>query len=196
MLQRLGFNDEAEFRAFNLPITQRWIMMQKVAIIGSCGAGKSTLAVNLGKKLNLPVIHLDAYYWQSGWQETDAQKWLQIQQELIKGNSWIIDGNYSNTLEIRLAAADTVIWLDFNCYLCLWRVCQRYLKYPGKTRPDMAANCPERLNRDFIQYVWNFPRIHRSKIIDKLAKYQHKQIIILQNPHQALDLLEGFNSEP
>ncbi|MEY4520194.1 MAG: hypothetical protein RLZZ499_2794, partial [Cyanobacteriota bacterium] len=152
-------------------------MMQKVAIIGSCGAGKSTLAMNLGKKLNLPVIHLDAYYWQSGWQETDASQWLEIQQELIKGNSWIIDGNYGNTMGIRLAAADTVIWLDFNRYLCLWRVCKRYLKYPGKTRPDMAANCPERLNRDFIQYVWNFPRVHRSKIIDKLANYQHKQII-------------------
>jgi adenylate kinase family enzyme len=171
-------------------------MMQKVAIIGSCGAGKSTLAVNLGKKLNLPVIHLDAYYWQSGWQETDAQEWLQIQQELIKGNSWIIDGNYSNTLDIRLAAADTVIWLDFNRYLCLWRVCQRYLKYLGKTRPDMAANCPERLNREFMQYVWNFPRVHRSKIIDKLAEYQqqkNKQVIILQNHSQVLDLLEGIN---
>lgn len=168
-------------------------MMQKVAIIGSCGAGKSTLAVNLGKKLNLPVIHLDAYYWQSGWQETDASQWLEIQQELIKGNSWIIDGNYGNTMGIRLAAADTVIWLDFNRYLCLWRVCKRYLKYPGKTRPDMGVNCPERLNRDFIQYVWNFPRVHRSKIIDKLANYQHKQIIMLHNPHQVVDLLEGIN---
>ena len=66
MLQRLGFNDEAEFRAFNLPITQRWIMMQKVAIIGSCGAGKSTLAVNLGKKLNLPVIHIEILFNTSG----------------------------------------------------------------------------------------------------------------------------------
>jgi adenylate kinase family enzyme len=168
-------------------------MMQKVAIIGSCGAGKSTLAVNLGKKLNLPVIHLDAYYWQSGWQETDASQWLEIQQELIKGNSWIIDGNYGNTMGIRLAAADTVIWLDFNRYLCLWRVCKRYLKYPGKTRPDMGVNCPERLNRDFIQYVWNFPRVHRSKIIDKLANYQQNKQIILQNPHQVLDLLEGIN---
>ncbi|MEO0012222.1 MAG: hypothetical protein RLZZ535_611 [Cyanobacteriota bacterium] len=168
-------------------------MMQKVAIIGSCGAGKSTLAMNLGKKLNLPVIHLDAYYWQSGWQETDASQWLEIQQELIKGNSWIIDGNYGNTMGIRLAAADTVIWLDFNRYLCLWRVCKRYLKYPGKTRPDMAANCPERLNRDFIQYVWNFSRVHRSKIIDKLANYQQNKQITLQNPHQVLDLLEGIN---
>jgi hypothetical protein len=106
---------------------------------------------------DLPVIHLDAYYWQSGWQENDPQQWLQIQQELIQCDRWIIDGNYGNTMDIRLAVADTVIWLDFNRYLCLWRVCKRYLKYPGKTRPDMAANCPERLTREFLQYVWNFP---------------------------------------
>jgi adenylate kinase family enzyme len=168
--------------------------MQQVAIIGSCGAGKSTLAKTLGDKLNLPVIHLDAYYWQPGWQETEAQRWQQIQQELIKGNSWVIDGNYGNTMDIRLAAADTIIWLDFNRYLCLGRVIKRYLQYPGKTRPDMAANCPERLNREFIKYVWNFPQIHRSKITARLAKYQQdKQIIILQNPHQVLDLLGGIN---
>ncbi|NJK56575.1 MAG: DNA topology modulation protein [Pleurocapsa sp. SU_5_0] len=168
---------------------------QKIAIIGSCGAGKSTLAVNLGKKLDLPVIHLDAYYWQSGWQETNTQQWLQIQEKLIKNNRWIIDGNYGNTMDIRLAAADTVIWLDFNRYLCLWRVFQRYLKYPGKTRPDMAVNCPERLTGEFIEYVWNFPQVHRSRITDKLAQYQqqeNKQIIILQNPHQVIDLLEGI----
>jgi adenylate kinase family enzyme len=170
--------------------------LQRVAIIGSCGAGKSTLAVKLGKKLDLPVIHLDAYYWQSGWQETDAQQWIQTQEELIKTSRWIIDGNYGNTLDIRLAVADTVIWLDFNRYLCLWRVCKRYLKYPGKTRPDMAANCPERLTREFMQYVWNFPQVHRSKITAKLAKYQqqeNKQIIVLQNPRQVLDLLEEIN---
>jgi adenylate kinase family enzyme len=170
-------------------------MMQKVAIIGSCGAGKSTLAVNLGKKLNLPVIHLDAYYWQSGWQSTDAQQWLRIQEKLIKQNRWIIDGNYGNTMGIRLAAADTVIWLDFNRYLCLWRVFQRYLKYPGKTRPDMASNCPERLTGEFMQYVWNFPQVDSPKIMNKLDQYQqqeNKQIIILQNPHQVIDLLEAI----
>jgi adenylate kinase family enzyme len=99
-------------------------------------------------------------------------------------------------MDIRFAAADTVIWLDFNRYLCFWRVFQRYLKYPGKTRPDMAANCPERLNPEFLQYVWNFPQLHRPKITNKLSKYQqqeNKQIIILQNPRQALDLLKQFN---
>jgi adenylate kinase family enzyme len=169
--------------------------MQKVAIIGSCGAGKSTLAVNLSKKLDLPVIHLDAYYWQAGWQETDAQEWLQIQENLIKQNRWIIDGNYGKTMGIRFAAADTLIWLDFNRYLCLWTVLQRYLKYPGKTRPDMAANCPERLTKEFMQYVWNFPQVDRPKITNKLAQYRQQDTkqIILQNPHQVLNFLEHLH---
>lgn len=168
--------------------------MQRIAIIGSCGAGKSTLARSLGEKLNLPIIHLDAYYWQPGWQETEAQRWQQIQQELINGDRWIIDGNYGNTLDIRLAAADTIIWLDFNRYLCIGRVIKRYLQYPGETRPDMARGCPERLNYKFLKYVWNFPIIHRPKIVDKLVQYlENKQIIILKSHHQVLDFLQQIS---
>ena len=169
--------------------------MQRVAIIGSCGAGKSTLAQSLGKKLKLPVVHLDAYYWQAGWLETEADKWQQVHQELVKEARWIIDGNYGSTMDIRLTAADTIIWLDFNRYLCLWGVVKRYLEYPGKVRPDMAAGCPERLNWEFLQYVWNFSKLHRSRITDKLEKYQgSKQIIILQNHRQVLNLLQQTNA--
>ena len=168
--------------------------MKRVAIIGSSGAGKSTLARSLGQKLKLPVIHLDAYYWQPGWRETDAKQWLETQQELVKGDRWIVDGTYGGSLDIRLAAADTIIWLDFNRYLCLSRVLKRYLQYPGKTRPDMAAGCPERLNLEFFKYVWDFPRLQRPKIQAKLNKYdREKQIIILQNPRQVLNLHKRIN---
>ena len=168
--------------------------MKRIAIIGSSGAGKSTLAVSLGQKLDLPVIHLDAYYWQPGWRETGTRQWWEMQQELIKDACWIIDGNYGGTLDIRLAAADTIIWLDFNRYLCLSRVLKRYLQYSGKTRPDMAAGCPERLNGEFLKYVWDFPRLQRPKIQAKLNEYdREKQIIILQNPRQMLNLLKRIN---
>ena len=97
-------------------------------------------------------------------------------------------------MDIRLARADTIIWLDFNRYFCLWRVVKRYMQYPAKVRPDMAVECPERLNWDFIVYVWNFPQLRRSRIIDRLAKYQtDKQIMVLQNPKQVLDLLQRIN---
>jgi adenylate kinase family enzyme len=168
---------------------------KRIAIIGCCGAGKSTLARILGDKLNLPVIHLDAYYWQPGWQETAKNEWLTVHQELIAGDRWIIDGNYASTMEIRLARANTIIWLDFNRYLCLWRVIKRYFQYFGSKRPDMAIGCPERFNWEFLQYVWNFPEIHRLKIVERLAKYQgNQQIIILQNPQQVVNLLQQTNA--
>ena len=169
--------------------------MKRIAIIGSSGAGKSTLARSLSKKLKLPIIHLDAYYWQPGWRETDAKQWLETQQELVKSDRWIIDGTYGGSLNIRLAAADTIIWLDFNRYLCLSRILKRYLQYPGKTRLDMAQGCPERLNLEFFKYVWDFPRLQRPKIQAKLNKYdREKQIIILQNPRQVLNLHKRINS--
>ena len=169
--------------------------MQRVAIIGSCGAGKSTLALSLGNKLKLPVVHLDAHYWQPGWQEPVSNLWQEIQQELVKSDRWIIDGNYSNTLDIRLAAADTIIWLDFNRYICLWRIFKRSFQYLGRVRPDMAAGCPERFNWEFIQYVWNFSKLHRTKILNKLEKYRDsKQVVILRNPRQVLDLLKQTNA--
>ena len=161
--------------------------MQRIAIIGCSGAGKSTLAKTLARKLNLLVIHLDAYYWQPGWQESDRDKWQKINQELIQGDRWVIDGNYGSTMDLRLAAADTIVWLDFNRYLCLWRIVKRYLQYYGKTRLDMGTGCLERLNWEFLQYVWNFPQLHRPKILNKLSKYEaSKQIIVLQNPNRAI----------
>ena len=148
----------------------------------------------MGERLGLPIIHLDAYYWRSRWQETDAERWQQLQQKLVQGERWIIDGNYGNTMDVRLTAADTIIWLDFNRYLCLWRVFKRYLQYAGKIRPDMATGCPERLNWEFLQYVWNFPKLHRMIIINKLVEQANKQIIILQNPRQVLNLLQQTNA--
>lgn len=168
---------------------------KRIAIIGCCGAGKSTLARILGTKLNLSVIHLDTYYWQPDWQETEQNDWLAKQQELIKGDRWIIDGNYINTMDIRLAVADIIIWLDFNRYVCLSRVLKRYLQYAGKIRPDMGEGCPERFSWEFLQYVWNFNQTHRPKILEQIAKYRgNKQIIILYKPHQVLNLLKRINA--
>lgn len=156
---------------------------KKIMIIGSGGAGKSTLARQLAAILDIEAIYLDAFYWQPGWVEIPTSKWHSVVQDLSKRKSWIIDGNYGDTLDLRLAVADTVIFLDFSRLLCLWRVIKRRLIYSGKTRPDMASGCPERIDGQFLHYIWNYPIAHRPIILKKLSQLTpNQQVIILKSP--------------
>src|SRR5882724_2173258 len=112
--------------------------MNKILIIGSGGAGKSTFAERLGQVLKIEVVHLDVLYWKPGWVETPKPEWRKTVAELVKRESWIIDGNYSGTFDIRLEACDTVIFLDVARAFCLWRVLKRWMLYRHGGRPDMA----------------------------------------------------------
>jgi len=156
--------------------------MRKILVIGSGGAGKSTFATELGARLKLEVIHLDSCYWQAGWQETPKAEWQAKVAELIARDAWVMDGNYSGTLELRLKACDTVIFLDLPRTLCLWRVMKRAMLYWGQPRPDMAAGCPERLTFEFVQWIWQYPRRTRPKVLARLqACADAKQIIHLRS---------------
>src|SRR5947209_9630130 len=127
--------------------------MRRVLVIGSGGAGKSTFARRLGKLLDLQVIHLDVNYWKPGWVETPKDEWRRKVEELAKGDAWIIDGNYSGTLDMRLAACDTVVFLDLPRTVCIRRVLKRVLTYRDGTRPDMAEGCTEKFDFEFLRWI-------------------------------------------
>src|SRR5262245_26540390 len=112
--------------------------MRRVAIIGCGGSGKSTLAATLSRLLGLPVYHMDQLYCKPGWVETPAAEWRSIQERLCEEPAWIIDGNYGGTMDLRLAAADTLILIDLPTWVCLAGAVRRYLKYRGSVRPDMS----------------------------------------------------------
>jgi adenylate kinase family enzyme len=155
--------------------------MKKVLVIGSGGAGKSTFARHLGKLLNIEVIHLDALYWNPGWIETPRAEWRKVLEELLRRDAWIIDGNYSNTLDLRLEKCDTVIFLDIARPICLWRVLKRAILYRGRARPDMAEGCQERLDLGFIRWVWSYKSRARPQVIEMLRQNsQSKQVIWLR----------------
>jgi adenylate kinase family enzyme len=157
-------------------------MMRKVLVIGSGGAGKSTFAGQLGKLLKIEVLHLDKFYWQPGWIETPKPVWLKTVEELLRRDAWIMDGNYSGTLDIRIEACDTVVFLDMARTLCLWRVLKRAVKYRNQSRPDMAEGCREQLPFEFIVWIWNYPRRTRPKIVRMLeSKMRDKRIVWLRS---------------
>lgn len=169
--------------------------MNKVLIIGPGGAGKSTFARRLGQRLNLEVIHLDCIYWQPGWRESAKHEWRVMVQELLNRSAWIMDGNYSGTLDLRLEACDTVVFLDFSRATCLWRLLKRRLLYYRKARPDMAPGCNERLTLEFLAWVWNYRDRTRPKVLDRIREATtDKKVIRLRSRNEVekfFDMLEG-----
>jgi adenylate kinase family enzyme len=168
--------------------------MRRVLVIGSGGAGKSTFARRLGARLDLPVIHLDANYWKPGWVETPKDEWRRKVERLVEGNAWVIDGNYSGTLDVRLAACDSVVFLDLPRAVCVWRVVKRALKYRGGSRPDMAEGCREKLNLEFLLWIWNYPKRTRPKIIELLERHSvDKRIVRLHSDAEVERFFGGLS---
>jgi adenylate kinase family enzyme len=167
--------------------------MKRILVIGAGGAGKSTFAQRLGKILNIEVIHLDSLYWRPGWVEPPKEEWKKTVEHIIARDSWIMDGNYSGTLESRFEACDTVIFLDIERMICLWRVVKRAMKYRNKSRPDMAEGCPERFDLQFILWVWNYKKRSRPKIVRALQENpQNRKVIWLRTDAEAEKFLAGI----
>ena len=144
--------------------------MKRVVIVGSGGAGKSTLATALGARTGLPVVHLDQRYWGPGWTPKPEAEWQAAVRELAAADEWIIDGNYSPTLPARLARADTVLFLDLPRLVCLWAVTRRALRYWGRSRPEMAEGVKENLRRSFLRWIWDYPSKSRPHVLARLAE--------------------------
>jgi adenylate kinase family enzyme len=168
-----------------MPLKVRRARVNKIALIGSGGSGKSTLAAKMGEKLNIKVWHLDRLLWKPNWTLTTREEQIAIQKELIGRQKWIIDGNYNSTLDIRLKAADTIIFLDLPRYICVFRVFKRMVKYRNQTRPDMREGCNEKVDFKFIKWVWDYPINKRPNVLEKLEKLaQDKNVIILKSPKE------------
>ena len=164
--------------------------MERIILIGCGGAGKSTMARALGEKTGLPVVHLDQIFWRDNWQSIPKEEFDRLLRLELEKPRWIIDGDYGRTLPLRLQYCDTVIFLDYPRLECLLGVIKRILTSYGRSRPDMAPGCRERLDWEFLTWVWNWRKNKRQNILDALANAKGVRIIILKNRKEGRKFLE------
>ncbi len=130
--------------------------------MGPPGSGKSTLARHLGTHRGLPVFHLDQAYWQPNWMRTPEDIFSAEVERIAALPAWVIDGNYLGTINPRLRAADTLIYIDASIPLCMLRIIRRIVFGYGRIRSDAAPGCPERLDLAFLRFAWNWNRRRRA----------------------------------
>ncbi len=171
-------------------------MLEKIVVIGSSGAGKSTFARALGKTLDIEVLHLDRYFWKLGWKEHSREDRVGIQQKLIKGKKrWIMEGSYISSSDARLDAADTIIFLDMPRLLCLRQAIKRHMTaYRTYVRPDIPEVCTDRLSLLCMLKILLFPYQGRTLLLRKInqrekSQREPKEVYTLRSHREIEDFL-------
>ncbi len=144
--------------------------VKRVAVVGPCGAGKSHLSLRLGAITGLPVFHIDRMFWKPGWVRRTGAELAERLRPVVARDAWIVDGNYSSTMPMRFALADTVVFVDMPRRVYLGRVLRRMMLARWLERPDLAEGCRERLDLDFLAFVWRFDRESRPRVLEHLRQ--------------------------
>jgi len=156
--------------------------MKRVVIFGRAASGKSSLARTLGELTGLPVIELDKLFWQSGLQPLPLDKWASIQNRLIQTPSWIMDGDLGpyDVTELRIRAADTIVFLDFPLVICAWRAIRR-----------------SRERTDFWRWLISYRRKYRPALLQAFASYAPTaKLHWLSNPSAVEQFLKNITARP
>jgi adenylate kinase family enzyme len=149
--------------------------VRTVVLLGRGAAGKSTLARQLGEATGRPVVELDKLFWKPDLTPTPPDEWAQVQRELAQRPGWIADGDLGpyDVLDVRLAAADTVVLLDFPLVRCAWRALRR-----------------SRERSDFWRWVITWRRVWRPRILARVAAVApDAQLHVLRSPRAVREFL-------
>ncbi|MBZ5686404.1 MAG: hypothetical protein LAP86_15345 [Acidobacteriia bacterium] len=169
--------------------------MEKIAIIGSSGAGKSMLAKELGSILKIKVFHMDRFCWLRGWKGKTEDTRIDILHKLVRDKQWIIEGTYLNSSTPRLEAADTIIFLDTPLPLCLWRIIKRHCKCSEPSRRDIPEGCTDKLTLSRMLKVLAFPFQDRKVLMRQLRDYESKRIIWLRSGKEVKGFLAQLRQD-
>jgi adenylate kinase family enzyme len=169
--------------------------MRRALIIGNSGSGKSTFARALGDKTGLPVTHIDQIFWRPGWVQTPKDEYVARLEAVLARDAWIIDGTNSSTFDRRIPRADAIVWLKRSRVACCRRIAWRVLTSYGQVRPDMAPGCPEKVDWEFMKFVWGFDAKYEPRIIAALDRHDAwPRTAILRSDREAARYLGGIRA--
>lgn len=171
----------------------------RIAVVGTSGVGKSTLAKTLAQQFGIPHTELDAINWQPDWQalhETDVAKFKRRVAEAASAPAWVIDGNYGPVKDIVWDRATHVVWLDYERPVIMRRVIWRTLKRVFSSKPLWNGN-REDWRRIFaadhpIRWAWDTFARRRTEFGSRVAepRFAHLSVHRLKQPKDALGLAE------
>ena len=173
--------------------------MQRIAVIGTTGSGKTTLAARISERLGIRHVELDALHWDPAW--TPSPAFRERAAEALRGDAWVVDGNYSQVRDIVWSRADTVVWLDYPLRLILWRLLRRTVRRVSR-REELWNENRERLwdqvatrNSLFLWALQTYPR-RKREYPQMLARPEHAHlgVVRLRNPRHTRSWLEGLGT--
>ncbi len=157
-------------------------MMERVIVIGCPGSGKSTFSRALAEKTGLPLYHLDLMYWNADRTTVPREQFRSRLEAVLAQRSWIVDGNYGGTMELRLAACDTVFFLDYPTDVCLSGLTERR----GRARPDLPwVEREGETDEEFVSFVRAYATESRPRVLELLARYRDRRVIVFHSRDEA-----------
>ena len=161
---------------------------KRILVIGCPGCGKSTFAKKLSQLTGLPLFYLDLLYHRTDRTTLSRELFDRELEAILQKDSWIIDGNYSRTLPVRLERCDTVFFFDLPTQLCIAGAMNRI----GKKREDMPW-IEEEFDPAFRQYILDFAKDQTPLIYCLLEEMKEgKQIHVFHTREEADAFLNGL----
>ena len=170
----------------------------RIIILGPAGSGKTTLSKFISKEFNIEAIHLDKEYWLPNWQRPEVSDWNEKLQKYVDKQSWVIDGNYIDSLDIRLERADLVIMLDIDLKTCIKSIVLRTIKGYFIKRKDLAEGCSDKFDeskKNLISWTKQFKTTYFPQLIDLCIKYPNVDIKLFRTRKGARNFIERIKQE-
>lgn len=168
-------------------------MVKKILVIGCSGSGKSTFTVKLADLTGIKAIHLDRLWWKPNWAEETRENFDQKLCKVFGLDGWIIDGNFSRTLEQRVSQADMVFRFEIGTFACVLGYFKRLISGKlGKKRNDITEGCNERLDISFVKYIIGFSKNNKKDTDELLSRYPDVKVITFTSRKDANRYINGL----